>query len=97
MIMAEMIQYVPKINYIVITSEYIFINVIMMVWWCRTRIMSIICNNFSFINNRSSKTILRELGMKATNYDFDVSMMLVHLFVFKSIAYILLKRRLKTE
>lgn len=49
------------------------------------------------LNNRSSKTILRELGMKATNYDFDVSMMLLHLIVFKTIAYILLKRRLKTE
>lgn len=50
-----------------------------------------------FILIRSPRLIMRELGMEATNYDYDIVMMFVHLVVFKSVAYILLKRRLKTE
>lgn len=52
---------------------------------------------FSFIcsSNRNPKMILRELGMKANNYDLDVSMLCLHVFLFKLFAYIMLERRLK--
>lgn len=39
--------------------------------------------------------IIRELGMNATNYELDVSMIFAHLVLFKVLAYFMLKRRLK--
>lgn len=44
---------------------------------------------------RNPKMILRELGMNATNYEIDVSILFLHLVLFKTLAYLMLKRRLK--
>lgn len=46
---------------------------------------------------RNPKMILRELGMNASNYELDVSMIFLHLIIFKVLAYLMLKRRLKIE
>lgn len=40
--------------------------------------------------------IIRELGMNASNYEMDISIIFGHLVLFKVLAYIMLKRRLKS-
>lgn len=40
--------------------------------------------------------IIRELGMNASNYEIDISILFCHLVLFKTLAYFMLKRRLKS-
>ncbi|XP_031623711.1 ATP-binding cassette sub-family G member 1 [Contarinia nasturtii] len=48
-----------------------------------------------YCHYKNPKMIIRELGMNASNYEMDVSMIFVHLVLFKVLAYFMLKRRLK--
>ncbi|XP_037046684.1 ATP-binding cassette sub-family G member 1 [Bradysia coprophila] len=48
-----------------------------------------------YCHYKSPKLILDELGMTATNFEFDVGMIVAQMVVLKGLAYLLLQRRLK--
>lgn len=52
---------------------------------------------YFFFINRSAKYIINELGMKPKNYEYDIGMIAGQLILFKVLAYISLKRRLKGD
>lgn len=51
--------------------------------------------SISILFHRNPKMIIRELGMNLTNYEVDVSIIFIHLLIFKICAYVMLKRRLQ--
>lgn len=41
--------------------------------------------------------IISELGMKPKNYEYDIAVMVGQMLLFKLVAYLMLKRRLKGD
>lgn len=41
--------------------------------------------------------VISELGMKPKNYEVDVAIMFAQVVAFKMIAYLILKRRMKSD
>lgn len=62
---------------------------------CFCLLISVLFSLFLSLLSSNPKIIVRTLGMDMNNYENDVSVLFFHVILFKTLAYIMLERRLK--